>query len=179
MMASSTKMAALGCLALAVVLTGCAPRPAAPPPEGRVPPQSYVAPDFTVPALAGAADKLSLSSLVGQVVLLEFWATWCPACRWELPRLDRLYADLKDKGFALVGLSVDEGSVPEVAESVKPFGLSFPVALAGPEVQAAYGGIRALPTKFLLDRKGGIRKAYKGVVPPEELRADIEALLAQ
>ena len=167
------------CLLLAVLLAGCVPRAVPPAREGVVPPESHAAPGFSVPALAGSSGSLSLTAYAGQVVLLDFWATWCPACRWELPSLDRMYGALKDKGFALIGMAVDEAPRDRLAEAVRHFDVSFPVGWASPEVQAAYGGIRAVPTKFLLDRRGGLRKAYRGVVPPEELRADIEALLAQ
>jgi cytochrome c biogenesis protein CcmG, thiol:disulfide interchange protein DsbE len=173
------RMATWVCLFLAGVMAGCAPKALPPQKEGAIPAERYAAPPFSIPSLTGASDKLSLGSYTGQVVLLDFWATWCPACRWEMPRLDRLYGELKDKGLALIGLVVDDAPPARLAEAVKRFDVSFPVGLAGVDIQAAYGGIRAVPTKFLLDRSGSIRKTYMGAVQPDELRADIEALLTQ
>ena len=78
----------------------------------------------------------------------------------------------------MVGLTVDNGPAEQVAQAVGKFGLSYPVGLAGRDVQQAYGGIRAVPTKFLLDRNGNVVKQYQGVVPEDQLRADVEAVLA-
>jgi glutathione peroxidase-family protein len=95
-----------------------------------------------------------------------------------LPALNRLYSDLKQKGFVIVGMTVDNGSAEQVAEAVRKFELLYPVGLAGEDVQRAYGGIRAVPTKFLLDKNGAVARQYLGVVPEQQLRADIESLLA-
>lgn len=172
------KLRHAGVLAAALGLAGCAPEALRPPPEAALPARTYAAPSFSVPALTAAGERIAIGSYTGRVVLLDFWATWCPACRWELPRLDRLSADLKDQDFELVGMVVDEAPEDELADVVKGFDLSFPVGVAGPEIQEAYGGIRAVPTKFLLGRDGRIHKAYQGVVPIDQLRADVEAVLA-
>lgn len=134
---------------------------------------------FSIPSLQNVGEKINLEFLKGRVALLDFWATWCPPCRYELPALSRLYEDLKDQGFVLVGMTVDQDTVENVAGAIRRFSLPYPVGLAGPEVQAAYGGIRAVPTKFLLDRQGKVRQRYLGVVPEQQLRADISALLAE
>ncbi len=163
---------------LIVILAGCGPQqqmPGAGQPGAST--ETYPASGFVIPSLADSSD-ISLAVYQGRVVLLDFWATWCPPCRSELPALNSLYGELKDQGFVLIGMTVDQGSREEVAPAVKRFGLSYPVGLAGPDVQSSYGGIRAVPTKFLLDRKGGIHKKYVGVVPDSQLRADIQALLA-
>lgn len=164
---------------LAIALAGCAqPRE----PEARKPlgaEAAGAASDFTVPSLTGVEGDISLNAMKGHVILLDFWATWCPPCRAELPTLSRIYTDLRDRGFLLVGMTVDQGKAQNVAEAVGRFRLSYPTALAGPQVQAAYGGIRAVPTKFLIDKDGNVRKRYVGVVPEEELRADIEVLLKE
>ncbi|MFH0952697.1 MAG: TlpA disulfide reductase family protein [Verrucomicrobiota bacterium] len=164
----------------ALSLAGCMPPSERAPSEGEAPGAGAPGPaaaDFSIPSL-GAPGLVSLSSYRGQVVLLDFWATWCPPCRHELPALERMHKDLSGRGFTLIGMNVDQGSPSEVAEAASRFNLSYPLGLAGPEVQAAYGGIRAVPTKFLLDRNGNVRKHYVGVVPERELRADIESLLA-
>jgi thiol-disulfide isomerase/thioredoxin len=134
---------------------------------------------FSIPSLTDSVSgSISLDDYSGQVVLLDFWATWCPPCRYELPALNKLYAELKGQGFTLIGMTVDKGDVATVAPKVSSFELNYPVGLAGADVQAMYGGIRAVPTKILLDRTGAVQETLVGVVPEEELRAKIEQLLA-
>jgi thiol-disulfide isomerase/thioredoxin len=163
-----------------VALSGCGPVQQMPGTPGAGAPATTAggsAPAFVIPSIAGSGD-IALAAYQGQVVLLDFWATWCPPCRSELPALNRMYGELKDKGFALIGMTVDQGPQAQVAQAAKRFNLSYPVGVAGPDVQAAYGGIRAVPTKFLLDKKGAVYKRYMGVVPESQIRADIETLLA-
>ena len=91
-----------------------------------------VAPDFAVPDLAGQAVRLS--AFRGQVVLLNIWTTWCPPCREEMPSMERLYQRLRDRGFALLAVSEDEGGAAVVEPFVRQLGLTFPV-LVDPEQQ--------------------------------------------
>ncbi|MBP7831103.1 MAG: TlpA family protein disulfide reductase [Kiritimatiellae bacterium] len=162
-----------------VALSGCKPpgREEAVQPE--ILPAGPAASAFSIPSLKTPGETIDLNAFRGQVVLLDFWATWCPPCRSELPDLGRLYEDLKDQGFVLVGMTVDQESAERVAQAVAKFSIPYPVGLAGPDTQAAYGGIRAVPTKFLLDAQGKVRQRYEGVVPDAQLRADIAALLAE
>jgi thiol-disulfide isomerase/thioredoxin len=176
--ATMIKKYGLFLVSLLVCLAGCTPTGPGPEGEKPVTPGEVAGAEFSIPNLSNPGEQLSLSSYKGQVVLLDFWATWCPPCRSELPALNQLYGELKAKGFVLVGMTVDNGSVEQVAEAVRRFELSYPVGLAGADVQQAYGGIRAVPTKFLLDKNGAVAKQYLGVVPEKQLRADIETLLA-
>ena len=176
----NTYLRLAGTLVVAILLvSGCKPagqresQPLQPKPS-----DASAAVGFSIPAISGAAGNIELSAFKGQVVLLDFWATWCPPCRSELGTLDAMYKELKEKGFTLIGMTVDEGSVAEVAQAVSQFNLSYPVGWAGPDVQQAYGGIRAVPTKFLLDKNGAVQKRYVGVVPEEQIRADIATLMA-
>ena len=164
---------------LVVVLAGCEPPGRGKKTEPSPMPTGPTASVFSIPSLKTKDEKIDLESFKGQVVLLDFWATWCPPCRSELPALGRLYEELKGQGFVLVGMTVDQGSAEQVADAVGRFSLPYPVGLAGPEIQEAYGGIRAVPTKFLLDAKGTVRQRYLGVVPDKQLRVDIAALLAE
>ena len=163
-------------LAALTFLAGCKPpdrpaRPATPAAE------SPAAKPFSMPSLAPGGGTVDLDSFRGQVVLLDFWATWCPPCRAELPSLNRLYGELKDRGFVIVGLTLDQGSVEQVAAAVQRFALDYPVGLANPAIAEAYGGVRAIPTKFLLDKSGKVRQFYQGIVPDPQLRAAIVGLL--
>jgi len=138
-----------------------------------------VARAFAAPSLGPDGGFVERETFRGMVVLLDFWATWCGPCRSEIPDLKRLHDDFKYRGFSVVGLSVDQGSVEQVRPLVQRFELNYPVGLSNEEIQQNYGGIRAIPTKFLIDRAGKVRQHYLGVVPAAQLRADIEALLAE
>lgn len=110
------------------------------------------APDFTVPRLG--SGSLSLKALRGQLVFLNFWATWCPPCKDEMPSMERLYQHYKGRGFTIVAISIDSGAPDGVARFVKKLGLTFPIGL-DPKVEVANRyTVRALPSSFLIDRNG-------------------------
>ena len=170
-------------LASALLFAGCEvkvpeqPQPSSKPTGEPVQP-GLPATDFTLPLLSGQGN-LTLSEQKGKVVLLDFWATWCPPCRYELPALNKLYGELKDQGLLVVGMTVDRGSPASIKGAVDKFQLTYPVTLADEQVQSTFGGIRAVPTKFLINRKGEIAQTYLGVVPERQLREEIMAALAQ
>ncbi len=122
---------------------------------------------------------IAINDYRGRVVLLDFWATWSAPSRHELPRLARLHEELEQDGFSVIGLCLDTGTMEDVRRRVEAFDLPYPVGWADEAVTKAYGGIRAVPTKILLDRQGRIGKTYPGVEPVESLRADIKALLGE
>lgn len=121
---------------------------------------------------------LQLSSLKGKVVLIDFWATWCPPCRMEIPHFKELYAAYKEKGLEMIGLSVEEDT-GVVKNFVQSNGVSYPVALADAKLQQAYGGIRGLPTTFLVDKKGRIAKQFFGYNDKAVFEKEIQKLLAE
>ena len=117
------------------------------------PAPSTSAPDFAVPGLAG--PSLRLSDFKGQVVFLNFWATWCPPCKEEMPSMERLYRRFRERGFTMVAISID-ANTSAVAPFVKRLGLTFPIGL-DPKMEVAMRyGLRALPTTALIDRGGGM-----------------------
>lgn len=124
------------------------------------PQEGFLAPHFSLPDLGGT--QISLSDYRGKVVLLNFWATWCSPCRREIPSLDRLYQLRKDKDFEILAISVDRTSPSKVADFVANYQMSFPV-LVNPQgdVGQRYW-TRAIPTSFLLDKKGVIRWKVPG-----------------
>lgn len=117
------------------------------------PPDPIAAPDFTLPTLAGG--KTELSALRGRVVLLHFWASWCPPCREELPQLTAMAARHKD-GLTLLAVDADSSDADGAARFVAAHGIGLPIAIdAHDKVHQDYG-IRALPTTYLIDRQGKI-----------------------
>ena len=136
----------------------------------------HAAPDFTVADLQG--NSWSLAAHRGQVVLLNFWATWCPPCREETPGLVRLDRAYGQKGMAILGISMDEGSPQAVRDFVSFFKIPYPVALPG-ENFALASAIEGLPTTFLIDKKGRIAKTYAGGASERTFRTDVEALLRE
>lgn len=134
------------------------------------------APAFVTTTLDGR--RWSLAEHRGQVVLLNFFATWCPPCRAEMPDLVDLAQAYQPKGVAVLGLSLDEGGAGVVQPFVQRYRLSFPVALADPSSEIA-AGITGIPVTLLLDRSGRIARHYVGRISPEQVRADLDALLAE
>jgi thiol-disulfide isomerase/thioredoxin len=124
-------------------------------------------------------EALSLRSLRGQVVLVNFWATWCPPCRVEMPAFERLYRDRADEGFVILGLSVDRAGRGVVRDFLSERDITFPNAMASEEMKRAFGGIRGLPTSILIDREGRIRHRVTGIFTEPALRLAVGRLLAE
>jgi peroxiredoxin len=118
------------------------------------PGRAVAAADFTVAGLTG--PPLRLRDFKGKVVFLNFWATWCPPCKEEMPSMERLYRRYKDKGFAILALSIDSGGSAPVGAFVKKLGLTFPIGLDPNTTVANQYTVRGLPATFLIDRKGTI-----------------------
>lgn len=144
------------------------------------PSRPTTAADFTVPGLTGR--PLRLKDYKGQVVFLNFWATWCPPCKQEMPSMERLYRRYrryKDKGFTILAISIDRGSPEPVAAFVKSFGLTFPIGLDSELSVANLYALRGLPVTFLIDRKGTIAALALGARDwdSKDAHAVIESLL--
>lgn len=136
-----------------------------------------VAPSFQLRALDG--EPLSLEQYRGQVVLVNFWATWCPPCRIEMPGFQQVYEDRRDEGFVVLGISTDQAGERVVRDFLAERGITYPVAMATGQVVRDFGGIRALPTSFLIDRDGRIRQEVKGYFAEPALRMAVGHLLEE
>jgi peroxiredoxin len=123
------------------------------------------APAFTLAALDGS--RSGLSEYKGQVVMVNFWATWCGPCQQEMPLLDQMYKKYKPAGFTLIGVNVDKDAPPVKALLArKP--VSFPVLLdPANEVSRAYH-VDEMPSSVIIDRKGEIRYVHRGYRPGDE-----------
>ena len=133
------------------------------------------APDFMLKDAEGRPVKLS--DFRGKVVLLDFWATWCGPCKIEIPWFMELERKNKDKGFAVLGVSMDD----EGWEVVKPFvaqlGVNYRVMIGNDTTAQLYGGVDALPTTFLIDRDGRIAAVHIGLVSRKDFEDGVEKLL--
>ena len=158
--------ALLMCTVVTISLLGCEGKEESNPPKieseksqtqklKESPQEGFMAPLFTLEDLGGT--QISLADFKGKVVLLNFWATWCAPCRIEIPSLERLYQLRKDKAFEILAVSVDRTSLSKVASFVTDYRMSFPVLTdSRGEVGRRYW-TRAIPSSFLLDKKGVIR----------------------
>jgi cytochrome c biogenesis protein CcmG/thiol:disulfide interchange protein DsbE len=138
-------------------------------------PSRKAAPDFSLDDALG--QRVSLSSLRGKVVVLNFWATWCPPCKMEIPWLVEFQQTYRDRDLVIVGVSMDEDGW----EAVKPFmermKINYPMVIGNDEVAARFGGVESLPTTLLIDRSGRIAATHTGLVSKSEYRRGIEKLL--
>jgi thiol-disulfide isomerase/thioredoxin len=132
------------------------------------------APEFKLDALDGR--PLSLATVRGKVVLLNFWATWCGPCRAEIPDLIALQEKYRDQ-LQIIGLTVDDDDVSMVKQVVAEEHVNYPVAMSSPEVRIQYGGISALPTLFVLDAQGRVVQKHEGLRDPNLYETEIRALL--
>lgn len=131
------------------------------------------APAFQTADLAGAA--VSLDDLRGRVVVVNFWATWCPPCRTELPELDAYQAEMGDR---IVVLGIATGEPAGAVESfVRQHGLRFPIVLDGDGAIAAAYGVVGLPTSLVVDRAGVVRERVTGPMTRDTLARRVERLL--
>jgi len=141
--------------------------------------RTVFAPDFVLPSLAGPPVRLSDHN--GKVILLNFWATWCPPCRAEMPSMERLYQAYRDRGLVILAISSDRMGGSVVEPYVQERALTFPVLL-DPETEVfAQYGVRGLPTSYLLDRQGRVFSADVGARDwsGSAAREGVERLLAE
>lgn len=119
---------------------------------------------------------LTSEALRGKVVLVNFWATWCPYCRKEKPVIDAFWHDYRDKGFEVVSISVDDPP-DKIAAWMKDNGYALPAAPTNPSVASAFGSVTSVPTSFILDADGHIRHKIAGQVYYARLEKLVTPLL--
>ena len=126
---------------------------------------------FTAPDLDGR--PVSTAALRGKVVLVNFWATWCPPCREEIPDLIALQAKYQDT-LQIIGVAQDSGSPEDVRKFAADHGMNYPTVLSTPEIEKLFPGVSALPTTFVLDRDGKLAQKHVGMLDPA--RTELETL---
>ena len=133
------------------------------------------APDFVLRDSDGR--QVRLSDFHGKVVLLNFWATWCGPCKFEIPWFIEFQNRYQSEGFTILGVSMDDNGWAAVRPYMAAARMNYPVVLGNERVSLAYGGIEALPTTLVLDRDGKIRYLHAGLATKDEYREEIVTLL--
>jgi thiol-disulfide isomerase/thioredoxin len=131
-------------------------------------------PSLAVPELDG--KTFNLGALRGQVVIVNFWATWCPPCREEIPALIELSEKYKDD-LLIVGVSMDDGPPAEVKEFARTLGIKYPIVMRSRDLVAEYGGVPALPTSFLVNKAGRVVQKHEGLFSLALYETEIRALI--
>lgn len=115
----------------------------------------------------------------GKVLIVNFWATWCPVCRRETQDFIELSEIYKDRDFQIIGISVDKGGEKLVLTFMDKMKVNYPMAMATKQVSADFGPIAGIPASFLIDKKGNIFMKRQGYIKYKQLVAEIEQLLAE
>lgn len=131
------------------------------------------APDFKLTDINN--KQANLSDFKGKVIILDFFASWCPPCRQEVPDFVVLQKAYGDKGLAVIGVALVNAQ--EAKDFAAEFGINYPVLIDDGKVSSLYGPIRSIPTTFILDKTGKIVKMYIGFRPKNVFEADVKELL--
>ncbi len=123
------------------------------------------APDFTLKSMTG--ENVKLSELQGNVVMINFWASWCGPCRQEMPLLDEFYKKYNKLGFVLLGINVEEDS-SKAANYLREIPVSFPILYDNTNSVSKLYNVDAMPSTVLVDRNGNLRFLHRGYKPGDE-----------
>ena len=130
--------------------------------------------NFSLPEINGGVWNFGEQR--GRVVVINYWATWCPPCRVETPGLVNVANDYKSRGVEMVGVTMDE-NLSDVPPFIEKYQIKYPILL--PDTDPNIGAATALPTTLLFDKNGRLAKKYTGIVLESTLKSDIEILLAE
>lgn len=134
------------------------------------------APEIIIIGLDG--KNILLYEKRGKVMVVDFWASWCPPCRTMIPIFNSLQEKYRNRGLEVIGVSMDEGTTADLKELSAEFGLRYTAADGDSETEKAFR-VEALPTTLLIDRKGRIRSRHRGAISQAKLEAEIKRLLSE
>lgn len=137
--------------------------------------QEKKAPPLTLKSIEGKTVRLS--DYRGKVVLINFWATWCPPCGAEMPDLVRLQKEYGKEGLQIIGITYPPEELARVRKFTRDLKVNYPVALGTSETRAGFSDDPTLPLTVIIDREGTIRGAIAGILLPEEFNEQIKPLL--
>lgn len=135
------------------------------------------APSWELPDLDGKTVRSA--DFKGRVVILDFWATWCPPCRAEIPGFIELQKKYQAQGLVIVGVAADQASADAIKSFVQKEGINYPVVQSDEKTEKAFGGIEGLPTTFIIDRGGRIVKRHLGFTDKADFENEIKPLLSR
>ena len=133
------------------------------------------APNFSLKTADG--KTLELKKLQGKVVVVNFWATWCGPCKAEIPGFLEVYQQYKSKGLEIVGVSLDRDGWKPVRPFIERYKITYPVVVGDGDLTVAYGGVDAIPTTFVVDKKGNIAARHVGYMDKKTFENLIKGLL--
>jgi peroxiredoxin len=136
-----------------------------------------VAPNFELKDTSGKTVRLA--DLRGKAVLLNFWATWCPPCKVEIPWFIELQKQYGPQGLQVIGVAMDEAGTELVSKYAREAGINYPILLGNDNVGDAYGGIQALPTTFYIGRDGKVVRRVFGLASHKDVERNVRAALGQ
>ena len=145
-------------------------------PQDDGPANGSPAPDFTLKTLDG--KEVSLSSMKGKAVMVNFWATWCEPCKIEMPWMVELQDKYRKDGFEIIGVAMDDSDNKEIAAFAKKMNVNYTILKGSEKVADLYGGLDGLPTNFFLDRNGKVIDSFKGLRSESVIVDDIKKALA-
>jgi len=131
-------------------------------------------PPFLLNDLSG--QEISTANWRGKVVLLNFWATWCPPCRDEIPEMIELSKRFRDH-LQIVGVSMDDGPSGDVRQFAREMGINYPIVMGSETLSSEYGGVPALPTSFVVNTDGRIVQKHEGLYPIDRYDSEVRSLL--
>ena len=133
------------------------------------------APNFSLKTVDG--KTVNLTDYKGKIVILDFWATWCPPCRRGIPDLINIQNEF-NKNVVVIGISLDrEKTIKDVPGFIKEYGINYPVVYGDDKIVGDYGGIRSIPTSFVIDKKGNVADMHVGLVSKDVFVNKINELL--
>lgn len=133
------------------------------------------APEFKLQTLDG--KEVTMASLKGKVVVVDFWATWCPPCIEEIPGYIALQKKYGPQGLVILGVSLDRRGPAHVKSFAGKHGMNYQLAMGDEAITEAFGGFDAIPTTFLIDREGVVRHKKTGLMPHDEYERLVKQVL--